>query len=230
MTVHILCFGILKEICGDESFAVEIPEGATVEFVLKGLCERHPGLSRLRESIAVAGNQQYLDRPHTIHAGDEVAFLPPVSGGVSVATFHVALTREKIIPANLSEALATEADGAVCTFEGVVRNHSRGRETLFLDYEAYEPMALRQIREIAQRAQADFGIHGVALVHRLGRLQVGECSVFVGVAAAHRAEAFAACRWLIDTLKATVPIWKKEHFADGAEWAAEEPFPELVAQ
>jgi molybdopterin converting factor subunit 1 len=228
MTVHILCFGVVKEICGAESFAAETPEDATVASLLNRLCERFSALSTLRGSIAVAVNQQYADGLHKLNAGDEVALLPPVSGGVHSAMLSVALTREPIVPASFRNALAAAEDGAVCAFEGIVRNNSRGRETLFLDYEAYEEMALKQMRELAARAQADFGVHGVVVVHRLGRLHVGECSVFIAVASAHRAEAFAACRWLIDTLKSTVPIWKKEHFTDGAEWAAGEPFPEAV--
>ena len=121
-------------------------------------------------------------------------------------------------------------DGAVCVFDGIVRDNTRGRRTLYLDYEAYREMALEQMRGLAEEAVTRFGVRDVALVHRLGRLTVGETSVLIVVASAHRAAAFEACRWLIDTLKKTVPIWKKEMFADGAVWADGEPFPvELVA-
>ena len=121
-------------------------------------------------------------------------------------------------------------DGAAAVFEGIVRNHTRGRRTLFLDYEAYEEMALKQMEELAGRALAEFKIRDVAIVHRLGRLEIGETSVLIVVASAHRAAAFDACRWLIDTLKRTVPIWKKEHFEDGAVWADGEPFPDEIAK
>ncbi len=117
-------------------------------------------------------------------------------------------------------------DGAVCVFDGIVRDNSRGRKTLYLDYEAYREMALEQMRGLAAEAVAKFGVRDVALVHRLGRLMVGETSVLVVVASAHRGAAFEACRWLIDTLKKTVPIWKKEQFVDGAVWADGEPFPD----
>jgi len=117
------------------------------------------------------------------------------------------------------------ADGAVCVFDGIVRDNTRGRRTLHLDYEAYEEMALEQMRGLAADAVARFGVRDVALVHRLGRLAVGETSVLIVVASAHRGAAFDACRWLIDTLKKTVPIWKKEQFVDGAIWADGEPFP-----
>lgn len=126
-------------------------------------------------------------------------------------------------------AMKAGADGAVCVFDGIVRDNTRGRKTLYLDYEAYREMALKQMRELAEEAVARFGVREVALVHRLGRLYVGETSVLIAVASAHRGAAFDACRWLIDTLKKTVPIWKKEQFEDGAVWADGEPFPEAIA-
>ena len=113
----------------------------------------------------------------------------------------------------------------MAVFDGIVRDNSRGRRTLYLDYTAYEPMALRQMEQLAQQALGRFAIRDVRIVHRLGRLQIGESSVYIAVASAHRAAAFDACRWLIDTLKTTVPIWKKEYFQDGAVWADGEPFP-----
>jgi len=122
-------------------------------------------------------------------------------------------------------------DGAVCVFDGIVRDNTRGRRTLYLDYEAYREMALAQMHQLGAQAVERFGVRDVALVHRLGRLAIGETSVLIVVASAHRGAAFDACRWLIDTLKKTVPIWKKETFADGAGWADGEPFPaEFVAQ
>jgi molybdopterin synthase catalytic subunit len=121
------------------------------------------------------------------------------------------------------------ADGAVCVFDGIVRDNTRGRRTLHLDYEAYREMALEQMRGLADEAVTRFGVRDVAMVHRLGRLGVGETSMLIAVASAHRAASFEACRWLIDTLKKTVPIWKKETFADGAVWADGEPFPEEIA-
>jgi molybdopterin synthase catalytic subunit len=107
----------------------------------------------------------------------------------------------------------------------VVRNQTRGRKTVYLDYEAYEEMALQQMELLAGQALQQFQIRDVAIVHRLGRLEIGETSVLIAVASPHRAAAFDACRWLIDTLKRTVPIWKKEHFEDGAVWADGDPFP-----
>jgi molybdopterin synthase catalytic subunit len=120
-------------------------------------------------------------------------------------------------------------DGAVAVFDGIVRNNSRGRQTLHLDYEAYEEMALKQMDALGRQAREKFGVRQVMLVHRLGRLAIGETSVLIVVASAHRAQAFDACRWLIDTLKKTVPIWKRETFVDGAVWADGEPFPAGIA-
>ena len=138
---------------------------------------------------------------------------------------HVEITRKTIDSAGLMSAIKDGSDGAVCTFDGIVRNNTRGRETLYLDYESYEAMALQQMHGLAQEALTRFSVRDVVMVHRLGRLQVGESSVLIGVASAHRGAAFDACRWLIDTLKKTVPIWKKERFIDGAVWADGEPFP-----
>lgn len=141
---------------------------------------------------------------------------------------RVELVRTVIPSAQVLDEMKTGSDGAVCVFDGIVRNNTRGRQTLFLDYEAYEEMAIEQMRGLAAEAVAKFGIRDIALLHRLGRLDVGETSVLIVVASAHRGAAFDACRWLIDTLKKTVPIWKKEHFVDGAVWAAGEPFPDEI--
>ncbi len=119
-------------------------------------------------------------------------------------------------------------DGAVVIFDGVVRDNTRGRRTLYLDYEAYEAMALAQMEALAAETRARFVVRAVSIIHRLGRLEIGETSVLVVVAAAHRGAAFDACRWVIDMLKKTVPIWKKEYFEDGAVWADGEAFPEEI--
>ena len=131
--------------------------------------------------------------------------------------------------AEVLAAIKAGADGAVVVFDGVVRNNTRGRQTLHLDYEAKMPMALKQMQTLALEAMTKFGVRDVAVLHRLGRLKVGETSVLIVVASAHRGAAFEACRWVIDTLKKTVPIWKKETFVDGAEWVDGEPFPPDVA-
>src|ERR1700761_6873856 len=141
---------------------------------------------------------------------------------------RIEITDGVIPAAEIAQEIKAGSDGAVCVFDGIVRDNSRGRKTLHLDYEAYREMALEQMRALAAEAVTKFGVRDVALVHRLGRLVVGETSVLVVVASAHRGAAFEACRWLIDTLKRTVPIWKKEYFEDGAIWADGEAFPEEI--
>jgi molybdopterin synthase catalytic subunit len=142
---------------------------------------------------------------------------------------RVEITYSAIPTTEIAAEIKAGSDGAVCVFDGIVRDNTKGRKTLHLDYEAYREMALEQMRGLAEEALTKFGVRDVALVHRLGRLKVGETSVLIVVASAHRGAAFDACRWLIDTLKKTVPIWKKEQFVDGAVWADGEPFPEEMS-
>ena len=227
--VRLLAFGSLKTmISGGEAWR-DVTAGATVADLLGALCREGLTDDAALRSAAIAVNQQYSARTRTLEDGDEVAILPPVSGGVDEAeasTPFIALVRERIDAAAIERELKSGADGAVCVFDGIVRNNSRGRSTLHLDYEAYEEMALQQMRLLRSEAIEHFGVREVAIVHRLGRLVVGETSILIAVASAHRGAAFDACRWVIDTLKKTVPIWKKEQFTDGAAWADGEPFPE----
>ena len=129
------------------------------------------------------------------------------------------LVQAAIDPAALVRHVRAGQDGAIVTFDGFVRQESQGRATRYLEYEAYEPMALAKMCEIGAQLHEKFAIHRVAMVHRLGRLEIGETSVFIAVSAPHRAAAFEACRYAIDALKRTVPIWKREYFEDGATWA-----------
>ena len=137
---------------------------------------------------------------------------------ISAAADIVELVREAIRAGELVAAVKSPGDGAVVVFDGIVRDHSKGRATRYLEYEAYEPMALRTLREIVAQMRARFAVDRVALVHRLGRLEIGESSVLIAVSAAHRAAAFDACRFAIEAVKRSAPIWKKEFFADGAVW------------
>jgi MoaE-MoaD fusion protein len=240
MRVRVLLFGILKDLFSSESQTLELPQGSTVEVLVRHYRESKPeSSSGLWSALAVAVNKEYASAGRALEDGDEVALLPPVSGGgdrsagssapVQVEP-SVALVRSVIDASAIVAALKRGEDGAIVVFDGVVRNNSRGRQTLYLDYEAYEEMALGLMRSLAAEAIAARGVRDVAVVHRLGRLEVGETSVLIAVASAHRAQAFDACRWLIDTLKKTVPIWKKEHFVDGAIWSDGEPFPPGIAE
>jgi molybdopterin synthase catalytic subunit len=237
MRVRVLFFGMLKELAGTAAEEIELPDGATVRDVLRHYESRIPPLKDALASLALAVNQQYAGPDTPLKADDEVALLPPVSGGTgSVAGEtpagqpagrwrYASIVRNTIDAAGIVSKLRRGEDGASVVFEGVVRNQTRGRKTLYLDYEAYEEMALLQLESLASQALGQFQIRDVAIVHRLGRLEIGETSVLIAVASAHRGPAFDACRWLIDTLKRSVPIWKKEYFEDGAVWADGEPFP-----
>jgi len=228
MRVRVLFFGILKEIVGKPADEIDLPDGASVRDVLAHYGSQMPRLRESLPALALAVNQQYAGPDTKLKPDDEVALLPPVSGGAPEPAGrqrYATIVREVIDTQRVGDALKRGEDGAVLVFEGVVRNQTRGRKTLYLDYEAYEEMALQQMDSLANQALQQFQIRDVAIVHRLGRLEVGETSVLIAVASAHRAAAFDACRWLIDTLKRTVPIWKKEHFEDGAVWADGEPFP-----
>ncbi len=234
MQVRILFFGVLKDLAGKASDSLNLPENATLGDVLNHYEEAIPRLKETKASLAMSVNQEYAGPATRLKAGDEVGLLPPVSGGSegeapsTKRSPHAATVRQRIETASVLESIKRPEDGAAAVFEGIVRNNTRGRRTLYLEYEAYEDMALKQMEELAERALADFKIRDVAIVHRLGRLDIGETSVLIVVASAHRAAAFDACRWLIDTLKRTVPIWKKEHFEDGAVWADGEPFPDSI--
>jgi MoaE-MoaD fusion protein len=230
MRVRVLLFGMLKEIAGRSADDLDLPKGASVRDLLRHYAAQAPKLKEALSSSAVAVNQEYAGPGTPLKSGDEVALLPPVSGGTARTSAHASIIREPIDTQRVLASLKRCDDGAAVVFEGVVRNQTRGRRTLYLEYEAYKEMALRQMEGLAEQALEQFQIRDVALVHRLGRLEIGDTSVLIVVASPHRAAAFDACRWLIDTLKRTVPIWKKEFFEDGAVWADGEPFPAEIAQ
>ena len=232
MQVKILPFGVLKDWLATTT--LDLPEGATVARLLDEIAHldaRGPGIpANTWSSIAVSVNAEYARPAHILRDGDEVGLLPPVSGGILADnSLVIALTREPIDAQKLVASAKEGEDGAVVVFDGIVRNNTRGRQTLHLDYESYEEMALRQMNELAVQARTRFHVRHVTMVHRLGRLAVGETSVLIVVASAHRAQAYEASRFLIDTLKKTVPIWKKETFSDGAVWSDGEPFPDTIA-
>jgi molybdopterin converting factor subunit 1 len=229
MRVRVLFFGILKDLAGKSSDSLDLADGASVCEVLEHYGEQSPRLKEALASIAVAVNREYAGAGTVLKSGDEVALLPPVSGGSGKTEGgRASIVREAIDTSLVLANIKRGEDGAAAVFEGIVRNQTRGRRTLYLDYEAYEEMALAQMEGLAEQALKEFQIREVALVHRLGRLEIGETSVLIVVASAHRAAAFEACRWLIDTLKRTAPIWKKEYFEDGAVWADGEGFPEEI--
>jgi len=251
MRVRVLFFGMLKDVLGGPADSIDLPDDASVRDLVAHYASKTPLLKEHLPSLALAVNQQYASPDTKLNPDDEVALLPPVSGGAPESPgempdgqpepvpsrssgqalsppkgrSYARIVRDRIDSSRTVAGLKQGEDGAVVVFEGVVRNQTRGRKTLYLDYEAYEEMALRQMESLAADALGQFQIRDLALVHRLGRLEVGVTSVLIVVVSAHRAAAFDACRWLIDTLKRTVPIWKKEYFEDGGLWADGEPFP-----
>src|SRR5437016_3933170 len=238
MRIKVLLFGQLKDIVGQQEQSLDLQPGANLASVVTHYAETFPRFKPLSSAIACSINQEYAMASSILSEGDEVGLLPPVSGGkspvapqpphIDLQSEHCAIVREKISVQEIADSIKHPQDGAAAVFEGIVRNHTRGRRTFYLYYEVYEFMALNEMEKLAQAALANFKVRDVRIVHRLGRLEIGETSVLVAVSSAHRGPAFEACRWLIDTLKKTVPIWKKEHFEDGAVWADGEPFPEEI--
>jgi molybdopterin converting factor subunit 1 len=230
MRVKVLFFGMLKDIVGSSEEQLNVSEGAQLENIFEHYAGRFPRLRELASSIVLARNQEFSDVSARVSEGDEVAFLPPVSGGSAPAQLEYthqihdaaghffALTRRPIHTRTIITSLLAGEDGAVITFEGAVRNNTQGRRTLYLDYECYEPMAIKTLAAIGREIAASHQIGRVAMVHRLGRMEIGETSVAVIVTAPHRRPAFDAALEGINRLKRLVPIWKKEYFVDGEVW------------
>jgi molybdopterin synthase catalytic subunit len=199
---------------------VELPDGGTVETAWKAMVDRHPELARYRPYTLFAVGHDYVEADHRLRQDDELCFFPPVSGGCGAPGSDVyQVVATPLSPDAIAAAVDEPGAGGVVIFSGVVRNQTDGRPVKFLEYEAHTAMAEAKIREIGQAIRARWvGVRRVAILHRIGRLEIGESSVLIAVSAAHRGDAFEACRYAIDTLKRTVPVWKKEHFEDGEVW------------
>jgi molybdopterin synthase catalytic subunit len=211
-------FARLREQAGAEIENVELPAGSTVADVYEALRRSHPALETDRAAVRAALNQEFADWGAAVQDGDEVAFIPPVSGGTHGVGVLFELTNRPLDSKRMETAVAHKGAGAICTFTGIVRDNSRGRSVTHLDYEAYDEMAVAQMRRIGDEIAERWPEARVAMAHRTGSLEIGEASVVVSVSSPHRAEAIAACKWGIDRLKESVPIWKKEHAADGTYW------------
>jgi molybdopterin synthase catalytic subunit len=226
MQVKLLFFATLKDIVGARQLQFDVPAGATVADLLTHLEASYPRIKDYRPVVLTAVNEEYVDQRTPIHEGDEVAIFPPVSGGevqsdallISRPGEIYQITRDAIDAQKIARQMLRGEDGAICVFEGVVRNNSKGKRTLHLVYEAYETMALKKLEEIGIFVRQAWDIDGIAMIHRLGHLDIGETSVAVIVTSGHRRAAFDACHYSIDRLKKIVPIWKKEYFDDGEVW------------
>ena len=225
MQVKLLFFASLKDIVGSRQLDLDVPSGATVNDLLERLESRYPGLRRYRSIVLTSLNEEYVERHAVVSDGDEVALFPPVSGGSSSGPVLserpreiYRLTREAIDAHEIAELILRPEDGALCVFEGVVRNNSKGKATRYLEYEAYETMALKTMEEIGEFVRNAWDIGCVAIIHRLGHMDIGETSVAIIITSPHRKASFDACEYAIDRLKKIVPIWKKEFFEDGEVW------------
>jgi molybdopterin synthase catalytic subunit len=218
--VRVRLFARYREAAGRERLDLELPEDGTVEHAWAALVGRHPALEPYRAFTLFAVGTEYVEAQHRLAPGDELCLFPPVSGGHDGREADVYRVVEHPLSLDAVAALVEDPGaGGIVMFSGVVRDETGGRPVKFLEYEAHAPMAEAKLREIGEEARRRWaGVRRVAMVHRVGRLEIGEASVLIAVAAAHRAEAFEACRWAIDTLKTTVPVWKKEHFEDGEVW------------
>ena len=217
---RILLFASLREKAKRGEIDVEIAAPVTVAQLLEDLGLKHPTLAPLLQLCRVAVNQEFVEAEETIPPGAEIALIPPVSGG------HDGRVHLGHDPLRLHDAIAAvehRGAGAVATFTGNVRAQSRGQEIEHLEYEAYGPMALRVMAAIVERIEQTIPGARVAIRHRLGRLEVGEAAVVIAASAPHRAEAFAACREAIESLKRDVPIWKKEVSVTGTSWVGQGP-------
>ncbi len=215
MKIQVRYFAVLRERLRSDGESLELAEGATVGDALAALGARHEAFAALRTRCQTAVNQAMVPAGEVLRDGDELALIPPVAGG---SGRHARLLGEPLAMDRVVGAVAGPDAGGVVTFTGAVRRHSAGREVTRLEYEAYGEMAEKVMRELCDEIEAEMDGVRLAVEHRTGALSVGDAAVVIAAAAPHRAEAFAACRALIDRLKQRVPIWKKEIGPDGAEW------------
>ena len=257
MRVHVKFFAIFREFTQIKSESVEISDGTTVESLWRAYAAAHPRIAKLRAAYAV--NQQLAKPDHVLREGDEIAFLPPVSGGAgrksnrrgvkdakrnikslrSLRSFGSArdglrgdalVTRQPLDLNALYDRVAFPSAGAILVFSGVVRDNAQGKSVKHLEYEAYPELAERTLRDIIAEIKARWADARVAMAHRVGKLKIGEASLIIAVAAPHRPEAYAASRYAIERVKAILPVWKKEFWVDGEHWVEGPVAGELGAE
>jgi molybdopterin synthase catalytic subunit len=222
----VLFFGGARDAAGADELDFELPAATDAAAARVLILEAFPDLQRFRNSLLFAVNQEYAESDQQIHDGDELAIFPPVSGGSEVTPTSVCdpaldffeLTTDPIDVGAVARRVILPQCGATVTLDGYAREWTKGRRTLYLVYEAYAPMAISELKTLGAQAREKFDIAHIGIVHRTGRLEIGETSVVISVSAPHRRAAFEACEWAIRELKRTVPIWKKEVFEDGEVW------------
>ncbi len=227
ISVHVLFFGAARDATGTDEAELRLIPPHDSASAFEQLLTAYPALRRFGKSLLFAVNQEYARPDKEINDGDELAVFPPVSGGAEVAQTSVCdshahdffeLTTDPIDVGEVARRVVLPQCGATVTLDGYAREWTRGRRTLYLIYEAYAPMAMREMERLGQQAREKFEIAHIGIVHRTGRLEIGETSVVIAVSAPHRRAAFEACEWAIRELKRTVPIWKKEFLEDGEVW------------
>ncbi|MEZ4665921.1 MAG: molybdopterin converting factor subunit 1 [Thermomicrobiales bacterium] len=220
ITIQMRYFAFVREQLGTSKETIELANGSTVGQLLDLVLARSPRLLNAQSAMMVMVNQSYQPREHVLADGDEVAIIPPVSGGSEQKRFLV--TEDVIDPRDVEALVVDDAAGALVTFAGTVRDHARGKSVTALEYEAYPPAAEKMLEQIGAEILERWGLRNVAIAHRYGLLQVGETSVVIAVSSAHRDAAFDACRYAIERIKVLVPIWKREVYEDGAVWIGSE--------
>jgi molybdopterin synthase catalytic subunit/molybdopterin converting factor small subunit len=217
--VRVHLFARFREAAGKEQVDLDLPDGGTVETAWSAVVDRHPQLAQYRPFTLFAVGHDYVEPDHRLKPGDELSLFPPVSGGAPSDADVYAVVDHPLSPDAIAARVDEPGAGGIVIFSGVVRNETGGRPVKFLEYEAHVGMAEAKLREIGAAIRGRWpGVKRVAMLHRIGRLEIGESSVLIAVSAAHRGDAFEACRYAIDTLKQIVPVWKKEHFEDGEVW------------
>jgi molybdopterin converting factor subunit 1 len=221
MRIRLRFFASLRERLGRSEQLCEVPSGATVATVWEMLKREHPDLAAVERAVAFAVAQEYVDKDHSLQDNDELAFIPPVSGGAmtdEATRILCRITQDPIDLRALTDFVADPAAGAMTTFIGTTRNTNDGRQVIRLEYECYPGMAEKEMQKIAAAVLTRWPITKIAMIHRLGRVDIGEASVAIAVSSSHRHAAFEACHYAINQLKETVPIWKKELYEGGELW------------
>lgn len=218
MRIRLRVFASVREIVGSGELSLDVPDGCTLGQLVQRLGETYPRLRGLASSLLLAVNREYRPVEYPLADGDEVGLIPPVSGGTEGGPDLYRLTDQPLSLDALARQVGVRTSGAVASFLGIVRESSRGRRVTSLEYEAYPEMAEATMRQIGEEIRARWPVDALAIVHRTGRLAIGEASVAIAVASPHRRQALEACAYAIERLKEIVPIWKKEVWEDGSEW------------
>jgi len=223
MNVQVRYFASVREMMGSKAETIELDNGVTVADALGAIAGGDVRRERAIKFCMPMVNQEYVQQDHVLQDGDELALIPPVSGGQQEsAAKRFIVTGNPLETTEIEKLVESPAAGAVALFVGAVRDHARGQGVLRLEYEAYAPAAEKMLARIGDEIAERWNVESVAIAHRIGMLEIGEASVVIGVSSAHRAEAFEACRYAIERIKQIVPIWKKEFYGDGASWIGSE--------